>query len=80
MDQVSGWQRDVGASAQTYEVGAHFEALVEGILMAPLDSSYTQVGFNLTYVQVCFIVLRCQGMDGNKNAGKTCYENALIAS
>ena len=23
-------------SAQTYQVGAHFEALIEGVLMAPL--------------------------------------------
>ena len=34
-------------------MGAHFEALIEGILMAPLDSRYTQVGFNLISVQVC---------------------------
>ena len=44
-------KRDVGASAKTYEVGAHFEALIEGFLMAALDSRYTQVGFNLIYVQ-----------------------------
>ena len=31
---------------------AHFEALVEGVLMAPLDPRYTQVGFNLISVQV----------------------------
>ena len=46
-------ERDVGASAQTYEVGAHFEALIEGVLMAPLDSRYTQVGFHLISAQVC---------------------------
>ena len=33
--------------------GARFEALIEGVLMAPLDSGYTQVGFNLISVQVC---------------------------
>ena len=44
--------RDVGASAQTYHVGARFEALTEGVLMAPLDPRYTQVGFNLISVQV----------------------------
>ena len=34
-------------------MGAHFEALIEGVLMTPLDSRYTQVGFNLISVQVC---------------------------
>ena len=34
-------------------MGAHFKALVEGVLMAPLDSRYTQVSFNLVFVQVC---------------------------
>ena len=33
--------------------GAHFEILIEGVLMAPLDSRCTQVGFNLISVQVC---------------------------
>ena len=33
--------------------GARFKALVEGVLMATLDSKYTQVGFNLICVQVC---------------------------
>ena len=49
----SGWpQRDVGASIQTYQVRARFEALIEGVLMAPLDSRYTKDGFNLVSVQV----------------------------
>ena len=34
-------------------MGAHFEALDEGVLLVPLDSRYTQVGFNPTSVQVC---------------------------
>ena len=34
-------------------MGAHIEALDEGILVAPLDSRHTQVGFNLVSVQVC---------------------------
>ena len=34
-------------------VGPHFEALDEGVLLMPLDSRYTQVGFNLISVQVC---------------------------
>ena len=34
-------------------MGAHFEALDEGIIMAPLDSRYTQVGCNYVSVQVC---------------------------
>ena len=36
-------------------MGARFEALIEGVLMAPLDSRYTQVGFNLISVQVCVV-------------------------
>ena len=37
----------------TYQVGAHFEALDEGVLMASLDPRYyTQVGFNYISVQV----------------------------
>ena len=43
---------DLGASLEAYQVGAHFKALLEDDLMAPLDSRYTQVGFNLTSVQV----------------------------
>ena len=34
-------------------MGAHFEALNEDNLMAPLDFRYAQVGFNLISVQVC---------------------------
>ena len=41
-----------GASLQTYQVKSCFEALVEGVLMAPLDSRYTQIRFNLISVQV----------------------------
>ena len=33
-------------------MGAHFEALDEGVRVAPLDSRYTQVGINLNSVQV----------------------------
>ena len=43
---------DLYASQETYQVGAHFEAL-EGFFMAPLDPRYTQIGFNLVSVQVC---------------------------
>ena len=32
-------------------MGAHFEALDEGVLLVPLDTRYTQVGFNLISVQ-----------------------------
>ena len=47
----SGWRlRDVGANLQTYQVGAHFEALIEGVFMGPWDSRYSQVGFNLFLV------------------------------
>ena len=35
-------------------MGAHFEALDEGNLLMPLEPRYTQVGFNLLSVQVCF--------------------------
>ena len=31
------------ANLQTYQEGARFEALTEGVLMAPLDSRYTKV-------------------------------------
>ena len=34
-------------------MGAHFEALDEGVLLVPLDPRYTKVGFNLISVQVC---------------------------
>ena len=37
-------------------MGAHFEALNEGVLVIPLDSRYTQVGFNLVSVQVWGLV------------------------
>ena len=39
--------------AYRYQVGACYEALVEGVPIAPLDSRYTQVGLNLVSVQVC---------------------------
>ena len=35
-----------------YQVGVHFKALDDNDLVAPLDSRYTQVGFNLNPVQV----------------------------
>ena len=44
---------DFDAILQTYQEGAHFKALSEPVLMAPLDSRYTQVGFNVISVQVC---------------------------
>ena len=37
-------------------MGAHFEALDEGVLLVPLDPRYTQVGFNLMSVQVCHYI------------------------
>ena len=40
-------------------MGAHFEALDEGILLVPLDPRYTQVGFNLIYDQVCIHYRSC---------------------
>ena len=46
--------KDIEASLQTYQVGAHFKALNESVRMAPLDSRYTQVVFNLITVQVCY--------------------------
>ena len=33
-------------------MGAHFEALDEGVLLVLLDPRYTQAGFNLVSVQV----------------------------
>ena len=44
--------KDIEANLQTYQVGAYFEVLSEPILMAPSDSKYTQVGFNLKSVHV----------------------------
>ena len=41
----------------TYQVGAHLKALDEGLHVAPLDSRYAQVGFNLVSVQVCKQIL-----------------------
>ena len=38
---------------QTYQVGARFEALDEGFLMAPLDTRYTQIEFHSISVQMC---------------------------
>ena len=35
-------------------MGAHFEGLDEGVLPVPLDPRYTQVGFKLVSVQVCW--------------------------
>ena len=43
---------DLGANLETYQVGAHFDALDEGILLVPFDPRCTQVGFNLVSVQV----------------------------
>ena len=45
--------KDFDASLQTYQVGAHFKALNEPLIMAPSNSRYTQVGFKLLFVQVC---------------------------
>ena len=43
---------DLGANLETYQEGAHFEALDKGRLQMPLDPRYTLVGFNLISVQV----------------------------
>ena len=42
----------------SYHDPPHLEALIEGVIMAPFDSWYTQVGINLTLVQVCATNLR----------------------
>ena len=50
-------------------MGAHFEALDEGVLLVPLDPRYTQVGFNLVSVQVWLYLLTSgakRGMKGDK--------------
>ena len=47
--------RDVGVNLKTHQVGAPFEVLVQSVLMGPLGSMYTQVNFNLIFVQVCTI-------------------------
>ena len=38
-------------------MGAHFEALDDGVLLVLLDPRYTQVGFNIVSVQVCHTVM-----------------------
>ena len=45
--------KDFEASLQTYQVGAHFEALNEPVHMVLSDSRYTQIVFNHLSVQVC---------------------------
>ena len=35
---------------ETYQVGAHIEALYEAVVLVLLDPRYTQVGFNLISV------------------------------
>ena len=45
--------KDFEANLQIYQVGAHFEALNERVLMASSDARYTQVLFNLFSVQAC---------------------------
>ena len=48
-----GWtQWVIDAKLQIYQVGAHFKALDEGVLLVSLDSRYTQVGFNIISVQM----------------------------
>ena len=49
--------KDFDASLQTYQVGAHFKALNERVLVVPLESRCTQVGFNLVSVQVCLAMI-----------------------
>ena len=56
-----------GPEYQTYQVGANFKALGEGVLVTPLDSRYTQVGFNLISVQVCFPPLFQAHKSPNRN-------------
>ena len=43
-------------------MGAHFQSLKEGVLMAPLDSRYTQVVFKLITVQVCASIFFNKGI------------------
>ena len=42
----------LGANLETYQVGAHFEVLDEGVLLVPIEPKYTQVEFNLVSIQV----------------------------
>ena len=55
-----------------HEVGAHFEALDEGVLLAPLDCRYTQVGFNLVSVQVCNTEICVNILYQDQNQGIAC--------
>ena len=55
-------------------MGAHFEAIDEGVLLVPLDPRYTQVGLNLVSVQVC----DCLGP--MKHVGLIPTEETVLAS
>ena len=55
LDQVwirAGLKRILMLYLSDISGGGHFEAPMEGVFIAPLDSSYTQVGFSHTSVQV----------------------------
>ena len=47
------FETNLDANLETYHVGARSKGLNEDILLATLDSRYTQVGFNLVSVKVC---------------------------
>ena len=64
--------KDLEASLQTYQVGAHFKALNEPVFSAPSDSRYTQVGFNIFSVQVWACVKR--HADFKKHTFKRCRQ------
>ena len=52
-------------------MGAHFEALDEGVLLVPFDSRFTQVGFNVISVEVCLtniMATNCMGLFPELNA------------
>ena len=54
-----------GMLVLAYRVGGSFKALNKGVLLVPLDSRYTQIGFNIVFVQVCVTV------------NKVCYSKCL---
>ena len=49
------------------KLGGYFKALDEVVLMAPLDSRYTQVRFNHVYLQLCDCVVlsKCQNFNSS---------------
>ena len=70
----SGYDMKVEVSAETYQVGAHFKALIKAILVAPLKSFERFFRISSSPAGLCIEPnLSVPGIQG-------CHENALIKS